>query len=590
MSAVSGPRDVERGCTRPTPAYADSVRPDPAARTDEPPVSAEQAAALLAAKDFAAARAAHLRLLADGDDPALLEGLGLACRALGDIRGSVDAYERAYQLWVVAGAGGAAGVVATTLADLELTELGGSAVAAGWLARARHHLGTDPDHPGHVALEALCAYRALAYEKDPIAAHAFASRSVAHARRVGDGTGEIMGKAFLGFTAVSQGDLAHGFDLLDEATAAALAGELPPLADLDVYCLLITACERVRDLDRADQWAQRVLSMATGSDARAFATFARTQYASLLIMRGRWAEATVHLDRVIAHAEDHPMTAAMAMVLRSALSRRQGRLDQADIELRACEREPYRRAVRHLVLAARASLELERGNAQEAADLAERYLHAVAPADLVERVDGLEVLARARLTLNDLGAADAAVGELESVAASVPTAAIRAVAASTRAELDRARGRLEQAKAALDAAVTGLDDIGLTPDALRARVSLAHVLLELGDAGSARRTAEVARQMAVELGAAGDLAATTDLLRCTREGAPPAPHDLTPREVEVLRLVADGLTNADIAARLVLSPRTVERHVSNIYLKLGVVGSAGRTVAVAHARRTGVVR
>jgi ATP/maltotriose-dependent transcriptional regulator MalT len=319
----------------------------------------------------------------------------------------------------------AAGLVACALADIELSDLGGSAVAAGWLARARHHLGAEPGHPGHVLLEALNAYRALAYEKNPDAAQSFARRSVEHARRAGDAPAEIMGNAFLGFVAVSRGDLARGFGLLDEATTAAWAGELPPLADLDVYCLLISACARVRDLDRADQWAQRVLSLATREDAHAFAAFARTQYASLLIWRGRWGQAETEIDRVLVDAEGRPMTAAMAMVLRSCIRRRQGRLDDADAALVACEREPYRRAVRHLVLAARAALELDRGRAQEAADLAERYLRAVAPSDLIERVEALEILVRARVTLGDLVAADAAARDLESAAAVIPTTTAR---------------------------------------------------------------------------------------------------------------------------------------------------------------------
>ncbi|HET6563274.1 MAG TPA: LuxR C-terminal-related transcriptional regulator [Marmoricola sp.] len=548
-----------------------------------------EAAGLLARQEFAAARAAYERLLARHESAEALEGLAAACRPLDDISGTVAVLERAYRLRVDAGEAAEAAHDACLLADVELTELGNSAVASGWLSRARHHFRAVPADPGQVVLEALSAYRAIAYEKDPDAARSFATRALAFAERLGDGADEVMGKAFLGFVDVMLGDLEPGFGLLDEATAAALAGELPPLADLDVYCLLVSACERVRDFDRADQWAQRVLALATGAGSDGFATFARTQYASLLIWRGRWPEAEATLERVLADAGGRPMTAAMAMVLRASLRRRQGRLDDALLELARAEREPYRRAVRHAVLSARARIELDRGEAQAAADLADRYLHAVSPSDLIERVDALETLVRARVVLGELDVADAAATDLDSAAATIGLDAVRAAALATRAEVSRARGTLGDARRQLEDAITLLDSVGLAPDATTARIALAEVLLDLGRPESARAAADAAHAGAAQLGARRDLdAATRVLARIRGDGAGDA-AGMTPREVEIVRLIADGLTNAEIAVRLVLSPRTVERHVSNIYLKVGATGPAARTVAVAHARRVGLL-
>jgi ATP/maltotriose-dependent transcriptional regulator MalT len=282
------------------------------------------------------------------------------------------------------------------------------------------------------------------------------------------------------------------------------------------------------------------------------------------------------------------MTAAMVMVLRASLRRRQGRLDDALLELARAEREPYRRAVRHSVLSVRARIELDRGEAETAADLAERYLHTVSPSNVIERVDALETLARARTELGDLDAAETAVTDLETIAAGA-TDAVRAAALCVRAEVSRARGDLADARSRLDDAIALLDSSGLVPDATAARIALAEVLLGLGRPERARDAADAARAGASALGARRDLEAANRLLAGIRGDGAGVAAGMTPREVEIVRLIAGGLTNAEIAGRLVLSLRTIERHVSNIYLKVGATGTAARTVAVARARHEGLL-
>lgn len=547
-----------------------------------------QAAELLSASDYPGALAVLQEALREREDAEALTLMGSACRALGDIRAAVDAFQRAYRQFVDHENHGEAGMAACTLADLELSHSGASAVASGWLARGRHHLDLDPDHPGRVYLEALCAYQAMAYEKDPLAARSFATAALADGQRLGDRAAELMGKAVLGYIDVALGRLDDGFRLLDEATAAALGGEIPTVAALDAYCVLITACERVRDFDRVDQWARRVLLLSEEVGSDAFAPFARTAWANALTWRGRWDAAEAELARILEGAEGQPLTAAMAMVLRSALRRRQGRLHEADEELSRAEREPYRRAVRHLVLAARARLELDRGNAQDAADVAARYLKAVSASDLIERVDALETLVRARVELMQLNEADTAATELEHLAERIPTAGVRAAAAAGRAWVHRARGELDQAQARFEQAVALFDEAGLRHDAVEARLGLAYALFDAGDPGAARRVAEPASAVASELGATQEIMAAERLLAAIR-GGPADLGGLTKREVEVLRSAAEGVANADIAAQLFLSIRTVERHLSNVYLKIGATGPSARMVAVAHARKAGLL-
>jgi len=543
----------------------------------------------MAAQDFASARSAFEAMVASDPTPATLSGLAAACRALDDVPAAIKALEQAYRLQVDVRNGAAAAATACMLADVVVTELGGSAVASGWLSRARHHLRDHPDDPTLVMVNSMESYLALAYDKDPQRARELAEQAHDLARRLGDVRAQILATAHLGLIEVSLGNLRIGMQQLDDATAAAAAGEVPPADALDTYCILITACERVRDFDRVDQWSQRVLDEAARVGSDAFATFARTQYANVAVWRGRWGEAERELDRVLVDAAGRPLTAAMAMVVRAQLRRRQGRLDEAAAELAPAEREPYRRAVRHLVMAARAALELDRGEVQAAADLAERYLRAVAAADRIERVEVLEVLVRARIALGDPDAAEAAVEELEATAAAIPTDGFRAAATAGRALVLRGRGELDGSAALLDEVLALAEAAGLPHENIRARILLSEVLLDLGRIDAARREAETARAEADRLGAAGEVAAADRILAGLRGSPPPADTDLTAREVEILRHIAGGASNAEMADRLFLSIRTVERHVSNIYLKIGATGPAARTTAVAYGRRAGLV-
>jgi DNA-binding NarL/FixJ family response regulator len=171
----------------------------------------------------------------------------------------------------------------------------------------------------------------------------------------------------------------------------------------------------------------------------------------------------------------------------------------------------------------------------------------------------------------------------------VPTDAIRATAAFALGAVLRAQQRHEAALDRLEEDTILFEAAGMGYEAVASRIAHADLLLQLGQLERARVVASAAVGGATELGARTELARAHALLRRVRPEPGCSAGELTSREIEIVRLIAGGLTNAQIAERLVLSQRTVERHTSNIYLKLGVSGTAARTLAVAHARRLGLL-
>jgi ATP/maltotriose-dependent transcriptional regulator MalT len=277
----------------------------------------------------------------------------------------------------------------------------------------------------------------------------------------------------------------------------------------------------------------------------------------------------------------------MALVLLSSLKRRQGHFEEADQLLRHAEREPYRSGVRHLVLTARAALDLDRGDPQAAADMAERYLLAVSADDPIERIEALEILVRARARLGEHEPAMRAAGELGDIGAAISTDAVKGAARAASGVAKQASGELDGARRAFEEAIELLDAGGAAHDVVRTRLELAETLILMGHPEAAGREAEVAREGASRLGAAADVARADHVLSGLRDPAAGF-KDLTSREVEILRLLAAGRSNSEMAEDLFVSVRTVERHVSNIYAKIGVFGRSGRVAAAAYAHTHGI--
>jgi ATP/maltotriose-dependent transcriptional regulator MalT len=510
------------------------------------------------------ARRAFERALADGETAAALEGLGIASRWLGATGPMFRAMTQSYRLYRRADDRRSAARTALQLALGEIYFRMEPAVALGWLARAERLLdGLEPTPEGALTM-CVRANVALGMDKDLERALATAREAQRYARAAGAFDMEMMALAIEGLALVCAGEVERGMGLLDEATAAAVGGEVEdPDAISTTCCALIDACKRVRDYNRASQWCDQVREFCERwSDQLTFAA-CRAHYADVLIWRGAWADAEAQLVGNLGPlAAIHRLRVADSLVRLAELRRRQGRLtDAADLLAQA---EGH-----WLAPLVGSALALDRGDAKQASQAAERYLRRVPPDLVTERAGGLELLARSSVRTGDLDAARAACGELAVVADRVGTAPVRASAALAAGVLAAGEQRLEDARRLLEDAVDLFGTSEGRYEAARARQELGAVLAGLGQERAAAHELRTAASGLSALGAAASSAS---------DGA-----GLSPRELEVLRLIARGRSNQEIAAELFLSIRTVERHVSNIYDKIGAAGKSARAAAASYA-------
>jgi DNA-binding CsgD family transcriptional regulator len=518
----------------------------------------------LARGAWADARAQFARALEARETPAALLGLGIAARAQLDAAAALDAHERGYRLAREQADDRLAARLAFELVFDSLA-FRGPAEARGWLERGARLLDGLAVGVEHALLAYLRARFALVADHDPDAAQALAAEGARHAREAGFVDGELACIALQGLALVAGGNLHAGMRLLDEAVTGAVAGEIAdPQIVGSVCCHLIDACQRVRDFDRAGEWCVRVEEIAERfGDAGLFA-HCGTLYGEVLVWQGAWIEAERTLLAVCRDLGAVRLKAAGGLVRLAELRRRQGRPEDARALLEEAEGQA-------LVPVVRAALALDAGDAAAAAAEAERFLRRLGDRDRFQRVPALELVAEARCTLGDADAAEGAVAELEGIAAGTPTGALRAAALLARGRLD-AGGAPDRARPALEDAADLYERSGLRHEASRARLELARVLRAAGHDRAATRAAARARADLARLGA------STSHPRPARDR-----DDLTARERDVLRLLARGQSNDEIARELVVSVRTVESHVAGVYRKIGVGGRTARAAATAYA-------
>jgi DNA-binding CsgD family transcriptional regulator/Tfp pilus assembly protein PilF len=530
--------------------------------------------------EWEAARSLFGRALAVDETPEALEGLSWATWWMNDAEAMFEARERAYGAYRSAGDRSGAARMATWLGTDHVDFRGELAVAKGWLGRARRLLEDLEPGAEHGWLWVHEAEKLL-LANDTESARELARRAAELGKELGVIDLEMMALATEGLALVTEGEVERGISRLDEAAAAALGGEFGEIwASGWCLCYMIYACERVRDYDRAGQWCKRAQEFSERRGMELLAPVCRAHYAGVLIWRGTWAEAEIELEESAGRlAEIRPPVEAEATVRLAELRRRQGQLDDAA--------ELFERVAEHpLALLGLGEVCLDRGESAGARDRAEQYLREAPPRAGTLRAAGLELLVRAETALGHGEKAAEGLDELEGVARVVATDPLRAAAAFAVGTVAAAAGELEAARTAFEDATRLYHRSGAPFEAARARIELTRVLGDLGRPNDAVREARAAATSLRRIGATLETE-RADALAAELGGQPAAKTSpLTKRECEVLRLVAEGNTNREIAEQLVLSEHTVNRHVTNILAKLR---SPSRTAAVAEALRRGLI-
>jgi RNA polymerase sigma factor (sigma-70 family) len=549
------------------------------ARDESAASGTELGFARLAEGRWSAARAHFAEALAAVETAEALDGLSWAAWWLDDADTVFAAREQAYRLYRKRGDPAAAARMATWLAADQLDFRGASAPASGWLRRAHRLLDRLEPGPEHGWLAFHEGYLAHAAGETAVASEL--ARSAAElGRRFGVADLEMLGLALEGATLVACAHVEAGMRCLDEATATALEGEATvPISCAWTFCFLVSACTAVMDFERASEWCDRIAGFAERYGSRYMLAFCRAEYGAVHLWHGRWTEAEAMLE---ASAEDfarsRPAWVAPPLVGLAELRRRQGRPEDA---LRLLDEAGGASSRARLC---RVRLTLERGETLQAVDLLERLLRQL-PADRdLDRAPALELLVHARAARGEHDAATEALAALREVAGTVGTVPLHACADVAEGALAAARGDHHRARSLLEDAVDAFERSGAPYEAARARLELATSLIALGRTEAAERELGAARVRLESLGARREAERAGRILGAA--GQDPALAALTPREQEVLRLLAEGLTNRQIAERLVVSEHTVHRHVTNLLRKLDL---PSRTAAAAHAVRSGML-
>ncbi|HET9610116.1 MAG TPA: LuxR family transcriptional regulator [Acidimicrobiales bacterium] len=511
--------------------------------------------------------AADRRVALGADD---LERLATAAYLTGHDATSSDAWTRAHQARLDAGDPEGAVRCAFWL-GFGFVQRGEVAQGGGWLARARslvdeHRL--DCVESAYLLLPAAL----MALDRgDHDTAGRLCDEAGAAARRFGDADLAALGRIGRGQSLLGTGRVAEAGDLFDEAMVAVTAGELSAVVAGIVYCAVIDACHEAFDVRRAREWTYGLSRWCEAQPGLvAYRGQCLVHRSQVMQLNGAWAEALDEAHRARQRLAEPPHPAiGMAHYQLGELLRLRGELDEAEQAYRRandCGRSPQ---------PGLSLVRLGQGRVDAAVAAIERAVDDAA--DNVSRARVLPAYVEIMLAAERVPEARAAADELALLADGAGAPYLHAAAAQARGAVSLAGGEPKAALEPLRAAWRAWRELDAPYEAAQARLLVAAACRAVGDHDGADLECDAARRAFEELGAAPALARLDALVAA---GDDDAAHDVTKREREVLRLVAGGRTNRQIATELGISAKTVERHLSNIFIKLGV---ANRAAATAYA-------
>jgi DNA-binding NarL/FixJ family response regulator len=497
-----------------------------------------------------------------------LELLATSAFMLGRDDDYLSALERAHHAHIEAGQT-LRGVRCAFWVGINLALRGEIGPAGGWLGRAHRLLGDeDSVERGYLLMPLVFQHEARG---DFAAAAVVAAEAAAIAQRFGDAEAFALAVQAQGSQLIRAGRVDEGLALLDEAMVAVAGAKVSPIATGIVYCGVILVCQEVYDVRRAQEWTAVLTRWCTEQpDLVAFTGRCLVHRAEILQLHGDWNDALEEARRAgkrLARSFNRA-AAAQAFYRQGEVHRLRGEFELAEEAYREASRfgwepQPGMALLRH-----------SQGRREAAAAAIRRALsEATEP---LRRANLLPAYVEIVLAAGNVDEARQGCRELEEVAARYDSAMLSALVAHATGAVELAAGDARTALASLRRAGATWQQLDAPYDAARARVLVAEACRALGDDDTATLELDAAARAFADLGAAPDLAQ----MRSSTPRPAAATYGLTPRQLEVLRLIAAGKSNREIAAALVISEHTVARHVQNIFAALRV---SSRTAAGAFA-------